>query len=142
MPPSRGLPTGAYTLTFIADPTCASLATEVQTRTYRTFISGGSEWQLLTLAGAVFTPPDPTNGYPGSDWNMVSLRVDTAATLYFEDPPIREVVSSRGHLEIYGHAVGVITGQRSELPVSGYFEYGGVSCRSANHKLVVVAPEQ
>jgi hypothetical protein len=140
--PPHPLSSGAYTLTFIADPVCASLPVELRTRTYRTAIKGGVEWQLVTLSGALFAPPDPTNGYPGSEWNVISVqRVDNTATWYFEDPPIREVIAARGHLEIYGHVVGAITDPRTELPISGYFDFGGVTCRSANHKLVVVGPE-
>ena len=70
---------------------------------------------------------------------MISLSIfEDFASLYFEDPPIQELITSGEALQISGHTSGTIADSLTEFPVAGTFEFDGSTCRATNHKLTLL----
>jgi len=130
---------GTYAVTFSADHACPALPEIVRDRTYVATLGTTGWWQLITLAGASFEKSQGYPSYPGHyDWNVISLSLfEDFGSLYFEDPPIHEIVDSGETLEISGHADGPVTASSTQLQVVGTFRFAGQECHSANHRLVI-----
>jgi hypothetical protein len=139
-----------YLVTITADASCASLPDAARSRVYSTFIdSRVVTGQIVTLAGSIFAPSQ--NGYPGTDWNVISMRLkDDFATLWFQDPPIWEGATIDTFVRIDGHAEGTFSSSQSDLAMWGSIEFCPSrdenyqclapveSCTSENHRLTLV----
>ena len=136
---------GNYLLTFTADRACASLPSEVRTRTYSTVIDANASSAVLSLGGAVFVQRDYS-------YNIIYLsQFEDFATLHFQDPEILERVTNRSYLRIYGTAEGTTVGSTTQLPFWGFFQFcpqqAGADyascpvpvavCESTNHTLTL-----
>jgi hypothetical protein len=135
-----------FDVTFVADPGCTALPADARTRTYTAAFGRGPS--TATLAGGRFPPASMAYPY----WNVLYTRVDDeSATVFFQDPPIWELLSDESYLVIYGDAHGRIAGDTSTLQFWGRFQYcpereadgypecevPEVTCESANHQLIL-----
>jgi hypothetical protein len=136
---------GAYRVTFSADSACQALPDVARTRTYTAAAIGS----LLTLSGATFGPQGA--GY--DNWATLAAKgTDDAVQLYFQDPPIWELLSPTQHLVIYGlEAVGSVRELPATLSFEGTFTFCAetrpdaypecrvpdIVCRSTQHRLVI-----
>jgi hypothetical protein len=143
-PPSLA---GAYQMTFSADAACSALPEAARTRTYGAIVSAS----LVTLTGATF-------GLPGVNYNWHTLYARFAGDdvqLYFQDPPIWELLSPSQYVVIDGlHATGSVRALPATLPFEGEFVFCAdaepdeypecrvpeIVCRSDRHRLVITRP--
>lgn len=135
---------GRYRMSFSADPVCAGLPAAVQTRTYTATANGA----LITLSGATFGAS--AGGY---DWQSLYVKASgDDVQLYFQDPPIWELLSAQEYVVIYGeYASGSVRELPATLSFDGFFKFcpdterdsypecevPEIVCRSANHRLVI-----
>src|SRR4051812_44638414 len=147
-PPVPLLPLlGTYRMTFSADPACSALPEIARTRTY-TATSNGS---LISLTGATFGRPG--GGY---DWRTLYAKfTGDDLTLFFQDPPVWELLSPTQHLVIEGlEATGSVRELPATLSFQGTFAFCGATepddypecsvpeivCGSTQHRLVIGRP--
>jgi hypothetical protein len=111
-------------------------------------MSGAPAWQLLTLNGASFQ--GAINGYPGAglSFNILAMTRSGSSSVrvWFQDPPVIELVANNARLTIDGAAEGGFIGDTADLVVSGVFQWCEsndapgecATCRSTEHRLVFV----
>jgi hypothetical protein len=135
-------------MTFSADSACQALPDVARTRTYTASASGS----LITLSGATFGPQG--SGY--DNWaSLYAKFTGDSVELYFQDPPIWELLSPTQHLVIESlEAVGSIRELPATLSFEGTFAFctdtepdhypecrvPEIVCRSKQHQLVIDRP--